>query len=62
MNCANCGAMGTWMLVGIIAFAILVLVVIGLVVYWAMRLAMRHERQPKIPSEPERPHPPQRIL
>jgi len=54
--------MGAWMLVGIIAFAILVLVAIGLVVYLAMRLAMRHERQPKIPSEPERPDPPQRIL
>lgn len=56
------GWMGAWMLVGIIAFAILVLVAIGLVVYLAMRLAMRHERQPKIPSEPERPDPPQRIL
>lgn len=37
MNCTNCaamGSMGAWMLIGFILLGILVLVAIGLVVYW----------------------------
>ena len=47
--------MGAWMLVGVFVFAIVVLFVIGLVVYWAMRLALRHERRPQSLSERESP-------
>lgn len=61
MNCSNCGAMGGWMLLGMIVLGVVALIVIGLVVYWAMRLAMRHER-PKSHSEQDEPGPPQRSL
>ena len=54
--------MGAWILVGVFVFAIVVLIVIGLVVYWAMCLALRHERRPQSLSERERADPPQRIL
>ena len=62
LNYPNCGAMGGWMLIGMILRGLVVLVVIGLVVYWAMRLAMRHERSPKSQSDQDKPDPPQRVL
>lgn len=44
MNDGSMGSMTGWMGIGMmLIFAILALLVIGLVVYWAMRLAMRHE-------------------
>lgn len=49
MNRGSMESMG-WMGIGMLISAILALLVIGLVVYWAMRLAMRHET-------PENPRP-----
>lgn len=52
--------MGAWMLISFIVLAIVVFIVIGLVAYWAMRLAIRRERRPQAPSEQEIPEPSQR--
>ena len=61
MNYTNCGLMGSmggWMLIGAIIFGVLVLVIIGLVAYWAIRLAMRHEIRSTSSSAPKPLDPP----
>ena len=45
------GSMSAWMLISLILLGIVALIAVGLVVYWAMRLAMRHERRPQSSKE-----------